>query len=271
MNIGLLMKGLRETWLLTLVCGAGVMVFEALVSYFFWSYQEQFTQEILQMDFVRQIIEALVGAEFGDQVTLGALTSLAWAHPMFLSILFAHAVTVCTRMPAAEIDRGTIDVLFGLPLSRRSIYVSETAVWLAGAFVILVLAAIGSAIGHSFVPPADRPEIPRVLLVLCNLFALYFACGAFVLLVSTCSDRRGRAIGVAFSVLLAQLIWNFLAQYWSIADRLSFLTVLNYFKPMPILGDGVVPYGNIAILLSAGLVLWLAGGVRFLTRDIHTV
>lgn len=271
MNRGLLMKGLRETWLLTLLCGLGAMLFEALVAYFFWSYQEQFKSEIIEMDFVRQMIEALVGADLGDAVDFGALTSLAWVHPMFLSILFAHGITVCTRMPAGEIDRGTIDVLFGMPLSRPTIYVSETATWLAGGAIIVAFGLAGSMIGHSFVPIDSRPETGRLVFVLANLFALYYAVGAFALLVSAGSNRRGRAIGIAFSVLLVHFIWNFLGQYWSFAEGASFLSVLAFFKPLPILSEGSLPVRDLAVLLSTGTVCWVAGLVVFVRRDIQTV
>jgi putative exporter of polyketide antibiotics len=190
---------------------------------------------------------------------------------MFLSILFAHALTACTRMPAGEIDRGTIDVLFGMPLSRANVYLSESAIWLGGGAVVVLMGLAGSVIGHSLVPPESRPEAGRLAWVLLNLFALYASVGAFTLCVSAMSDRRGKAIGVTFGVVLAHLVWNFLGQYWSVAERLSFLSVLNYFKPMPVLSDGTVPVVNLAVLGALALALWGLGAVVFIRRDIHTV
>ena len=68
MNAGILLKGLRETWLLTLLCGLGVFLFEATVTYVFWIYEKQFTQEILEMDMVRDFVGAMIGSEIGDEV-----------------------------------------------------------------------------------------------------------------------------------------------------------------------------------------------------------
>lgn len=271
MNRGLLLKGLRELWLVTLLCGLGAALFEGLLTPIFWSYQEQFTDQVRSMEFVRQLIEGLVGAELGEAIGFSALASLAWTHPIFLAILCAHVIATCTRMPAGEIDRGTIDVLFGMPLSRATIYATESALWLGGGVIVIALAATGSAIGYAFVPAEGRPDAGGLVLVLLNLYALYAAVGGFALWVSSLSDRRGRAVGVAFGVLLFNFVWNFLGQYWSVAERLSWLSVLNFFRPLPMLDDGTVPAANLAVLVTLALVLWFAGAVTFVRRDIHTV
>ena len=66
MNRGLLKKALLEIWVTTALCALGLALFEGLVSYFFWSYQEQMTDEILDIPVVRDMIESLIGTERGN-------------------------------------------------------------------------------------------------------------------------------------------------------------------------------------------------------------
>ena len=74
-----------------------------------------------------------------------------------------------------------------------------------------------------------------------------------------------------FAILLASFLLNFLGPFWSVAKRLSFLGLLDYYRPLIILRDGTVPWNNLAVLLSVACVLWIAAGVIFSRRDICTV
>ncbi len=74
-----------------------------------------------------------------------------------------------------------------------------------------------------------------------------------------------------FGVLLASFLLNFLAQFWSPADRLSFLSLLNYYQPLAVLRAGGDAVADMAILLAFASATWVAGGIWFARRDICTV
>ncbi len=271
MNAGLLNKSLREALAVIVICCIGIMLFEGLVSYIFWSYEDEFTSSIGQIEFVQNFINTMVGERGGGTIGPGTLKSLAWVHPLVLSIVFALEITLCTRMPAGEIDRGTIDVLLALPVSRRAVYMAETVVWLGAGLALVCFAYLGSKLGYLWVPPEDRPETHRIVFILVNLYCLYLSIGALSLMASALSDRRGRAIGTVFAVVLTLFLWSFLGQYFEPLDRVSFLNVFSYYKPMPILNDGGFPLRDTLVLLGCALPLWIAGGVIFSRRDICTV
>lgn len=270
MNSGLVAKTVREIAFPTVIAGLGLMIFEALVSYVFWSYQRELTQELIQIDFVRDLIQSLVGANYDAPIGPESLMSLAWVHPLVLAFVFAHVITIATRVPSGEVDRGTADFLFALPVSRGGIFRVECALTLAAVFVVLAFAAIGSAFGYSFVPAEGRPVIARVACVLVNLYLLVAAIGGMTALASTLTDRRGRAIGSSFGLALTFLLWNFLAQYWAPAERALVANVLYYYRPMPILAEGVVPWSDFAILAGISAICWISALVTLLRRDICT-
>ena len=97
------------------------------------------------------------------------------------------------------------------------------------------------------------------------------AVGAVALLVSTMSDRRGRAMAVVFGLVLASFLLNFLAQFWPSAEGLAPLSVLNYYRPAQILANGNVPMHDMLMLLGIAVVAWVAGLEIFARRSICTV
>jgi len=271
MNLGLIHKSLRETLWVTLLCGTAVMVFEAFLAYIFNTFEWDLAEQWLQSDFFQSIIKSLLGTEFNGQIGLGAIGSIAWVHPVLLALLWAHAITICTRVPAGEIDRGTIDVLLSLPVSRWRIYLCETIVWLTGGLLAIAMALLGCKIGHLFISSAEPPEWGRLLMVSANLFLLYSAVGGLALLISSLSDRRGRSVAVVFAVVLVSFFLNFLTQLWEPARSLSFLGVLHYYRPYIILRDGIWPWRDISVLACATVALWTTGGIIFSRRDVCTV
>lgn len=271
MNRGLWNKAIREIWLVTLLCGAGMMAFEALISYIFWTYQEQLTGELGQIEFVRDMISSLVGGKVTGPIGPASLRALAWVHPLVLGIAFAQVITVATRVPSGEVDRGTADILFALPVPRWRLQVTEILVSLSSVAVVLLVALGGSLAGYRFVPPEGRPELIRLVGVVINLFCLSAAISAVSMLLSTLSDRRSRAVGSAFGIVMTFLLWSFLAQYWEPADRVMFLNLLSYFQPMPILDAAQWPLRHGAILLAVAASGWIAAGFVLHRRDICTV
>ena len=270
MNLGLMMKSWREVGAMTLLYGAGALAFEALVAFVLWNYFEELSGELLEIAFIRDIFQALYGSEIDGAVDPQAFRSIAWVHPLFMAILWAHCITLCTRLPAGEIDRGTIDVLLALPVSRRELYLSESAVWMIAGMAVISMALLGNALGHLGAPAAERPDFSRMAVTAVNCFAVYAAVGGIAWLVSSLSDRRGRAVGTVFAIVMAHFIWNFLGAYWQPAEDFGYLSILDHYQPAAILRDGTVPWGDLTLLFGGGFACWAAGGLIFHHRDVCT-
>jgi ABC-2 type transport system permease protein len=229
------------------------------------------TSMVLQLDFVRAIMLAMLGAEVAERIGPQMFQSMAWVHPVVLALVWAHTLVCCTRVPAGEVDRGTIDVFLGLPVSRWEVFLSETLVWLICGVAVLVAALAGTLIGGLALPTAERPALARFLLMWLNLFCLYGAVGGLAWLVSSLSNRRGRAMAIVFLIFLALFVLNYLAQFWPPLGQFVFLGPLHYLRPVDVLASGAWPWHDLLVLAGAGGVLWLAGGVIFARRDLCTV
>ncbi len=270
MNRGVLLKTFREAWLATLLFGVGLFIFEALLAFVFPTFFDEMAAPMLNLPFFRNILRALLGAEVGDSLGPKVLGSLAWVHPVALTIVAGHEIVFCTRVPAGEVDRGTMDVLLALPVSRWQMYASETAVWLGTGVVVLLMGMAGCLLGGLAVAPENRTDFSLLVRIVANLFCLYLAVGGLAFLVSTLSERRGRAIAVVFALVLSSYFLNVLAQYWVFAEKIAFLSTLHYYKPFAIMQNSAWPVKDMLLLAGCGAALWTAGGIIFARRDICT-
>lgn len=271
MNRGLMLKAAREMGPPTLLLGLGLLLVEGILAFVLPTFQQEIGEVLHRMALIQRFLKALLGTELPGEVGPDFLVALRWVHPVVLALLWAHAIICCTRVPAGEVDRGTVDILLSLPVSRWRLFFSESVVWLGSGIVLVAMALAGSALGSARVSADLRPSSARLAVVIVNLACLYLAVGGLTWLVSALSDRRGRAIAVVFAIVLASFLLNYLAQFWRPAQRLSFLSVLSYYRPMLILQDGAWPMKDLVVLGAAAAASWLSAGWVFSRRDLMSV
>jgi ABC-2 type transport system permease protein len=270
-NRGLIAKAVREVWRGTLLFALALWIIQILLAYMIPKFAEQLLDQWMKLEFVQRIFAALLGTQAGAAPGPDALAAIAWAHPIVLALVWAQAIMVWTRVPAGEIDRGTIDVLLALPVNRTRIVACEAIVGLTTGLLLITLVLAGNVIGRWSFDPQPRDTLIPLLHVSANLYALYVAVGGITCLVSSLSDRRGRAVGVVFGILIASYFLNSIAALNATASKFSFLNVLHYYRPLRVLqGDGT-PVRDVVVLIVVGVVLGAVGWIAFARRDIHTV
>lgn len=271
MNLGFIHKAVRETRASTLAFAAGLFVFELLLGLILPVFQKEFSDKILQMEFIQRILAALLGAEVGKVIGPAIFSMLGWVHPIVLALVWAYAIVVCTRVPAGEVDRGTLDVLLALPVTRTSIYASESAVFVVSSLLIVGVGFAGNVVGNWISGLERAGSLGQLSLVALNLFALSLAAGGLSSFLSSVCDRRGRAVGSAFAILLASLFLSSMSTFNAIVKSLSVVSLLNYYRPYGILQERASPLRDIMILLGVGTGLWVIGAIVFVRRDLRTV
>jgi ABC-2 type transport system permease protein len=269
MNPGLFVKSLRELWPATALLGVALFAVELILQIVLPRVAQQASAQMMQMPFAQNMIKAMLGTDTLPDVGPQLFLSIPWAHPVVMALVWAHAVIGATRVPAGEIDRGTVDVLLGMPVSRWRLFVSDTAGWVVCGVLVLGAALAGNLIGGLTIPAEERAGIGELAVMLMNLLALYLAVGGLAWLMSAASDRRGKALTAAFVVVLGSFLLNYLAQLWEPMERFGFLSVLRYYRPLFIL-DGARPWGDMVVLGGIGAVCWVGAGVVFSRRDLST-
>lgn len=268
MNRGLLLKTLRETWPTTSLFCVGFFAAEGALGFVLPRFQEQFSQQLLQLPFVATFVRALVGGEGTAEIGPEMFAALAWVHPIVLAIVWAQAIVFCTRVPAGEVDRGTIDVLLSLPVSRWRVHGSETVVWVGSTVVMFGAGLVGNRIGG--VLGGAVIGIRSAIIAAVNLCALTLAVGAVAWLLSALSDRRGRAVGAAFVFVAASFLVNYLAEFWRPLEAVAPMSLLHYHRPILAIRNGAWPVRDLCVLVGAAGVAWAGAGVVFSRRDLMT-
>ena len=268
MNRGLLARGFRESWLVTLLFGLALCLVEVVFAVALPVLETRFAGPMLQMPFFQGVFQAVLGADATGAGSPGMFRSIAWVHPVVLTLVWAHGITLGTRVPAGEVDRGTIDILLGLPVSRWQLWVNESLLSFLSGLLVVGLCAAGNLCGS--LGAGSPASGARTGIVAANLWCLSLAVAGVAWLASSLSDRRGRAVGIALGAVLAIFLIDYLAQFWSVAARVSFLTPLHYYHPTAILRDGAFPMRDMLVLVGGGVALWLGGGLVFARRDLST-
>ena len=278
MSRGVILKTFREVWITTLIFAGAMLLAEGLLAYvipmLFSEYTEQMLQlaeQLLQLDFVKKIGIGLVGVELEGDFGPETIRTFAWFHIIVLAILWAFCITYCTRMPAGEIDRGTVDILLSWPASRTRIFLCDALMWLAAGMLVVLCGWLGNHLGGRSAGKEYHIPTASSVAIVANMYSMFLAIGGMVYLVSAVSDRRGSAVGVALGVLLASFFLNFLAQFWPPAKSVGFLSVLEYYRPLQIVREGSWPIRDMLVLIVAGAVFYIIALIVFARRDIRTV
>lgn len=268
---GVMYKTFRETWMLTTLLSVALFGVTAILTAVIPQVQDNLLQLIDQLPFLKPVFGALFGIDIDTQLTREIFQGAIWVQPLVMSLTWIHSILMCSRFPVAELERGTLDVLLGLPVSRRRVYAGESCVWVLSGVLVMVCALSGSvAIGTTLGVDARVSSINTVRIVI-NFFALYLAIGGMTCLASAMCDYRGRAIGAVVAIVLASFFLNFLAEIWEPAQKVAFLSVLQYYRPAAVISSGAMDIWNLAVLMVIATCTWVAGGEVVARRSLCTV
>lgn len=248
----------------------GMFLFQLLLGLILPTFQKEFSDKLMQVDFLQKIIAALLGAEVGTFVASTALAMLGWVHPFVLALVWTHAIVACTRFPAGELERGTLDILLSLPVSRAALFRGETVGFMLRAMVVVGAGLMGNWVGGWISGMRLGVSGARYFIVTCNLYALSLAVGGISSLLSCMSERRGRAMGGAFAILLASFFLSSMSSFNETVKQFSILSPLNYYRPYQVFEGGRVPWDDVGILLTVAVLTWTVGLLILERRDLRT-
>lgn len=176
------------------------------------------------------------------------------------------AIAGGTRIAAADLERGFLDVVVSTPISRRRyLFVSIVGQATLQALLALALVAgvlvVGAVVGAGFDPG-------RFLLVVgpATLFGWAIAGIATLLAVATLS--RGIAAGVTTAILLAMYLGFVVAQIQPDVDWLRWVSLFGHFDTTAVIDAGALSPGDLAIHAGVALLGWGGALSSFRFRDL---
>ena len=204
-------------------------------------------------------ITEVIFSQFGFTSFEGAV-AFGYQHP-FSMVGSIAMVVVAATLPAAEREKGYLELFLARPLPRTR-YLVSIIIFVALAAVVLPLGLLmGTALGLRFVEAPTEVAWMTYAPTALAMALLLLAIGSYTLLLATGARRRGIAVaqGVAFTLLFVWL--DFMGDYWDALVYARKASPFFYFDPRQAsFGTGlsntdVLVLASIAVLASGTAIL----------------
>jgi len=260
----LLRRNLSQQSVLLAAVGAGMVGLEVLLVHVASGFAEgPGLSEI--MSYLPGFMRELVSSRLAEE-GFSALVAFGLQHPLGLVGVLAHGLVGGT-VPAADRDRGTLDLFLARPVSRAAVLTASLVPVLVGAVVLTACTLLGIAIGLATVEASGEEPWTAYLPAAGQLLALLAASGCGALLASTLAHRRGTAVAWCVGLLVVCFVHEVLDDLWAPLQPFSFLNPMTTFAPVETVVAPEDSPGTPWIMAALAAAFAAAAYARFSTRD----
>jgi ABC-2 type transport system permease protein len=204
-----------------------------------------------------------------------AIEMALWNHPLIVLTLGVWAIGRGSAAVAAEVERGTMDLILSRPVSRPSYLASQVLVALAGIVVLAVAMVAGNQAGTRYNPIESPPTAALLLKPAANVAALALAIYGYTLFFSALDIVRWRPNLLGSVLTLAMFITYVVANLPSmdeveILQRVDKYSIFNAYNPVELVTKGQTLAGNAGYLAGIGAAGIALAFLAFSFRDLPT-
>jgi ABC-2 type transport system permease protein len=202
-----------------------------------------------------------------------SLIMVSWSHPFIFLLISIWAIGRGSAAVAAEVERGTMDLLLSRPVSRSAYLASGVIVSLIGLVVLAGALMTGASIAVHYNVLRERPAPWAMFLPAVNLAALGLPIYGYTLLAGALDHVRWRAtlIGsvltlIGFVALVISLIPILQTMSWEPwVERIS---IFKAYNPIQAVNGGDTYQLHLAILSGTGAAFIALAFAAFAVRDL---
>jgi ABC-2 type transport system permease protein len=217
-----------------------------------------------------QLMRMMGVSEDPESITL-IMTS--WSHPFIFLLISIWAIGRASAAVAAEVERGTMDLLLSRPISRWVYLAPSVIVTIVGLLILAGALLAGASIAVHYNALRVRPERWAMLRPAVNLAALGLPIYGYTLLASAMDYVRWRAtlIGsvlttIGFAVMVISLFPVLKEMSWEPwVERIS---IFMAYKPIQAVSGGETYQLHLAILSGVGATFIVLAFAAFAVRDL---
>jgi ABC-2 type transport system permease protein len=257
----------------TLVVSAAVLFGLGWLSVYMTSLNESKIAELLGSERGDGRIEWMRRLGVATEPTSAEIMMAFWAHPFFLILISIWSVNRGVAAVAAEVERGTMDLLLSRPITRTAYLASQVAVALAGLVVLALGLAAGASIAVRYNSLRVPPESGSLIQPALNLAALGLPIYGYTLLASSVDHVRWRPTWIGSSLTLAGFIAYVIAMvpvfhemWWK--PWLERLSIFSAYNPVEVVTKGEMFVPHLAVLAGVGTPCIAIAFLVFAYRDL---
>jgi len=210
------------------------------------------------------------GIEKGMTIFSNLESFLAMEHYslMWPLLLLSLLISFGSSALAGEIEKGTVEILLSLPLSRSKIFLAK---YLAGIFLLSVFVLF------SILSIAPLAKVYNLESCLTKNLSLVIVGGLFglsvlglTLMFSSFLSERGLVASLTGGTLLLMYALDLLAKLREDFGNLKYLSLFHYYDYNAALVEGKIDSVAVGVFLGVSLSCTLIGLLSFQKRDIAT-
>jgi ABC-2 type transport system permease protein len=202
-----------------------------------------------------------------------SLIMAAWNHPFILILISAWSIARASGAVAAEVERGTLDLILSRPISRWAYLAAHVVVAIVGLAILGLALMAGAAIAVRYNVLRETPSAGILLRPAINLAALGLPIYGYTLLASAVDHVRRRPASVGSVLTLAGFIAWFIAVYPVFHEMwwrpwLERISIFKAYNPVELVTTGETLGSSLALLGGIGAAGIALAFVAFAVRDL---
>jgi ABC-2 type transport system permease protein len=208
-----------------------------------------------------------------DEPTSAEIMMAFWNHPFFIALVSIWAISRGSAAVAAEVERGTLDLLLSRPITRSAYLASQVGVALGGLVVLAVCLTAGGCFGVRFNSLRVPPDPSVLVQPAVNLGALGLPIYGYTLLVSSIDHVRWRPSWIGSTLTLAGFIAYVIAMVPVFSEMwwrpwLERASIFRAYNPIELVVKSETLGPNLALLGGIGAPCILLAFLLFAWRDL---
>ncbi|MFH1366528.1 MAG: ABC transporter permease subunit [Patescibacteria group bacterium] len=247
--------------------GLGLLIYSLLMAMIYPSFANSgFNLE----EYVKNFPEAFMKA-FGvtnlENFSFTSYIGMEYLNLMWIIIVLFYISYFASRIIAAGVEDGTIELLLSRPISRIKIALSYVSF-----FLIAILILEGVTLLGFWLPSLWEKSInidwPAILNTMLMLLFFSLAIFGYSFLFSALSSSKGKVVALSACLTLVFYVMNFVYLYWSQIEWLKHFTLFYYYRGSDLLAGKAIIFTDGFVYLGIFFFCTLAGLWYFNRRDI---
>ena len=198
-----------------------------------------------------------------------------WNHPFILLLISMWAIGRGSAAVAAEVERGTMDLILSRPIARWAYLASAVCTAIVGLAVLAGSLMAGASIAVRYNVLQEPPSIWTLLRPAVNLAALGLPIYGYTLLASALDHVRWCATSIGSVLTLGGFIAYVISLIPVLAEMrwkpwLERISIFKAYNPVELVTTGESYGFHLAILGGIGVAVIILAFLAFAVRDVPT-
>ena len=210
-------------------------------------------------------LQSLIGSAQSFKTIPGYIDQQIYG-PNMLILIIAFAVILFISLSVTDEDRGTLQTLLTMPISRQRVYIDKLLAGLTILGIACLCIAIGTFLGLAMIH--DHASAPRLLESTFVCWLLSACYGVIAFSIGTAIGKRGITIALASIYAFGSFIISSLAPAVKALHTIDKFSLLHYYNTKPVMEHGIY-WGSDIVFIIVSLALIIVSIVIFQRRDIN--